>query len=242
MKIFSFLKPHVLAAGIALIAVQPAVAQEQVVVVGWGGVWQDAYRKALFEPFAKATGIKVVEEEFGGEYAKVTSQVEAGKVTWDLAAFESPQVIQGCDEGVFEKLSWDTLGGRDKQIPYAAHDCGIASDIWSTVMAWDGDKIADGPKSWADFWDVEKYPGKRGAYKDARIMLEIALLADGVKKDDMDTVLKSEGSFDRAFAKLDQLKPQVMWAESAAQGVQMLMAGYFAMNFNFTARVKGAET
>ena len=83
-----------------------AAAEEQVVVVGWGGVWQDAYRKALFEPFTKETGIKVIEEEFGGEYAKLTSQIEAGKVTWDLAAFESPQVIQGCDEGAFVKLDW----------------------------------------------------------------------------------------------------------------------------------------
>ena len=240
MKVMSFLKAQALAASIALFAVQPALAQEQVVVAGWGGVWQDAYRKALFEPFTKATGIKVVEEEFGGEYAKVTSQVEAGKVTWDLAAFESPQVIQGCDEGVFEKLNWDTLGGRDKQIDYAAHDCGIASDIWSTVMAWDGDKFKDGPKTWADFWDVEKFPGKRGAYKDARIMIEVALMADGVKKEDIYTVLKSEGGFDRAFKKLDELKPNIIWAESAAEGVQRLLAGDVAMIVNFNARVSGA--
>ncbi len=95
-----------LVAGIGRVAAR-APAEEQVVVVGWGGVWQDAYRKALFEPFMKETGIKVVEEEFGGEYAKLTSQIEAGKITWDLAAFESPQVIQGCDEGAFVKLDWD---------------------------------------------------------------------------------------------------------------------------------------
>ena len=202
------MKPLLLAAGVALIAAQAAKAEEQVVVVGWGGVWQDAYRKALFEPFMKETGIKIVEEEFGGEYAKLTSQVEAGKITWDLAAFESPQVIQGCDEGAFVKLDWDALGGRDKQIDYAAHDCGIASDIWATVMAYDGDKIKDGPKSWADFWNVEKWPGKRGGYKDARIMIEIALMADGVKKEDIYTVLNEPGGFDRAFKKLDELKPQ----------------------------------
>ena len=112
MKSSGILKPLLLAAGLALFAVQAAKAEEQVVVVGWGGVWQDAYRKALFEPFMKETGIKVVEEEFGGEYAKLTSQIEAGKITWDLAAFESPQVIQGCDKGAFVKLDWAALGGR----------------------------------------------------------------------------------------------------------------------------------
>jgi len=229
-----------LAIAIGLVLPLAAKAEEQVVVVGWGGVWQDAYRKALFEPFQKETGIKVVEEEFGGEYAKLTSQIEAGKITWDLAAFESPQVIQGCDEGAFVKLDWAKLGGRDKQIDYAAHDCGIASDIWSTVMAYDGDKIKDGPKSWADFWNVEKWPGKRGAYKDARIMIEIALMADGVKKEDIYKVLAEPAGFDRAFKKLDELKPNIIWAESAAEGVQRLLAGDAAMIINFNARVSGA--
>jgi putative spermidine/putrescine transport system substrate-binding protein len=232
-----------LAAAGAVVAVamaMPAAAEEQIVVVGWGGVWQDAYRKALFEPFAKETGIKVVEEEFGGEYAKLTSQIEAGKIVWDTAAFESPQVIQGCDEGAFVKLDWDAMGGRDKQIDYAAHDCGIASDIWATVMAYDGDKLADGPKSWADFWDVEKFPGKRGMYKDARISLEIALVADGVAREDIYKVLGEPGGMDRAFKKLDALKPHILWAESAADGMQRLLAGDVVMTVNFNARVTGA--
>lgn len=240
MKVLSSLKSLIFGTSLAVVAAGGALAQEQVVVVGWGGVWQDAYRKALFEPFMKETGIKVVEEEFGGEYARITSQVEAGKIVWDLAPFESPQVIQGCDEGIFEKLDWAALGGRDKQIDYAAHDCGIASDIWATVMAYDGDKIKDGPKSWADFWDVAKWPGKRGAYKDARIMIEVALMADGVKKEDIYTVLRSPDGFDRAFKKLDELKPHIVWSESAADGMQRLLAGDVAMTVNFNARVTGA--
>ena len=240
MKILSYLKTLALGAGIAMFAAGSASAQEQVVVVGWGGVWQDAYRKALFEPFMKETGIKIIEEEFGGEYAKITSQVEAGKITWDVVPFESPQVIQGCDEGIFEKLDWAALGGRDKQIDYAAHDCGIASDIWATVMAYDGDKIKDGPKSWAEFWDVTKWPGKRGGYKDARIMIEIALMADGVKKEEIYNVLRTPEGFDRAFKKLDELKPHILWSESAAEGMQRLLAGDVVMNVNFNARVSGA--
>jgi putative spermidine/putrescine transport system substrate-binding protein len=108
------------------------------------------------------------------------------------------------------------------------------------VLAYDGDKFKDGPKSWADFWDVAKFPGKRGAYKDARIMLEVALMADGVKKEDIYKVLSEEAGFDRAFKKLDELKPHILWAESAAEGVQRLLAGDVAMIVNFNARVSGA--
>ena len=107
-----------LAAG--MMASFDARAEGQLVAVGWGGVWQDAYRKAVFEPFMKETGIKVVEEEFGGEYAKLTSQIEAGKVTWDVAAFESPQVIQGCDEGSFVKLDWESMGALAPE-PWGPH-------------------------------------------------------------------------------------------------------------------------
>lgn len=224
----------------ALAALGVAQAQEQVVVVGWGGVWQDAYRKAVFEPFMAETGIKIVEEEFGGEYAKLAAQIEAGKITWDLAAFESPQVIQGCDEGAFRKLDWDKLGGRENSLDYAAHDCGIASDVWATVLAYDADKLDPGPASWQDFWDLEKFPGKRGAYKDARIMLEIALAADGVPQDQIYDVLGTPEGVDRAFKKLDAIKPQIIWAESAADGMQRLLAGDVVMTVNFNARVTGA--
>lgn len=222
------------------LAAGPAAAQEQVIVVGWGGVWQDAYRTAVFEPFAKETGIKVVEEEFGGEYAKLTAQIEAGKITWDLAAFESPQVIQGCDEGAFVPLDWDALGGRDNQLEYAAHDCGIASDVWATVLAYDADKLNPAPSSWQAYWDTATYPGKRGAYKDARIMLEIALLADGVPGNEIYDVLGTPEGVDRAFAKLDEIKPDLLWAESAADGMQRLLAGDVVMTVNFNARVTGA--
>jgi putative spermidine/putrescine transport system substrate-binding protein len=227
--------------GIAAVAVAAsASAQEQVVVVGWGGVWQDAYRKAVFEPFMKETGIKIVEEEFGGEYAKLTAQIEAGKITWDLAAFESPQVIQGCDEGTFKKLDWDKLGGRANQLDYAAHDCGIASDVWATVLAFDADKLNPAPTSWADYWDLTKFPGKRGAYKDARIMLEIATLANGTPKEKIYEVLGTPEGVEAAFRKLDEIKPQILWAESAADGMQRLLAGDVVMTVNFNARVSGA--
>lgn len=220
----------------------PAWASDQLVVVGWGGAWQDAYRKAVFEPFMAETGIQIVEDEFGGEYAKLTAQVDSGKITWDLASFESPQLVQGCDEGSFAPLDWDRLGGRANQLDYAVHDCGIASDIWAAVMAYDAQKFPDGPRSWADFWDVERWPGKRGGYKDARVMVELALVADGVPQEEIYRVLAAPEGMDRAFRKLDELKPHLLWSESPADGMQRLLAGDVVMNVNFSARVTDAAS
>ena len=46
---------------------------------------------------------------------------------------------------------------------------------------WPGDHH---PKSWADFWDVEKFPGRRGVRRTPPIWtIDAALLADGVKEE-----------------------------------------------------------
>ncbi len=240
MSIQRAVKGLVLGAVVQAVVVIPATANDSLVVVGWGGTWQDAYRRAVFEPFMAETGIRIIEEEFGGEYSRVISQIDTGNVIWDLAAFESPQVIQGCEEDAFEPLDWSNLGGRDQQIDYAAHDCGIASDIWATVMAYDGDVLAEGPTSWADFWDVERFPGQRGVYRDARIVIEIALAADGVKREEIYDVLLQPDGMERAFRKLEELRPHILWIGSASETVQRLLAGDVVMTVSFNARVTGA--
>ncbi|MDF5813937.1 extracellular solute-binding protein [Pseudomonas aeruginosa] len=78
-------------------------------------------------------------------------------------------------------------------------------------MAYDSTKLARAPQSWADFWNVREFPGKRGLRKGAKYTLEVALLADGVKAEDLYKVLATPEGVSRAFAKLDQLKPNIQW-------------------------------
>ena len=54
----------------------------------------------------------------------------------------------------------------------------------STVMVYRKDKYPKGgPRNWADFWDVKKFPGARSMRNHPADNLEFALLADGVPKD-----------------------------------------------------------
>jgi putative spermidine/putrescine transport system substrate-binding protein len=98
--------------------------------------------------------------------------------------------------------------------------------------AFKGDK----PGSWADFWDVKKFPGPRalgapiaaGAYG----TMEIALLADGVPLDKLYPI-----DVDRAFRKLDQIKPHVVkWYTTAVQPQQLLVDKEAVMAAAFSAR------
>jgi len=218
----------------------PALAQQQITVVNFGGANANAQKKAYYEPFEK-TGTKVVAVEYNGEQAKIKAMVETKKVTWDVVEVESPDVARGCDEGLFEKLDYSKIGNKADFNPAAVSECGIGVFVWSTVMAYNGDKLKDGPKTWADFWDTKKFPGKRGMRKGARYNLEFALMADGVKPADVYKVLATKDGAARAFKKLTELKPSIQWWEAGAQPPQFLVAGDVVMTTVYNGRIDAAN-
>ena len=231
----SILATAALAAGLAL----PAFGQ-QLTVVNFGGANGNAQKKAFYEPFEK-TGTKIVPVEYNGEQAKVKAMVETKKATWDVVEVESPDVARGCDEGLFEKLDYSKIGNKADFLPAAVRDCGIGIFVWSTVMAYDGDKLKNGPKTWADFFDTKKFPGKRGMRKGARYNLEFALMADGVKSGDVYKVLATKAGADRAFKRLSELKPNIQWWEAGAQPPQFLVAGDVTMSTVYNGRIDAAN-
>lgn len=218
-----------------------ASAQAQLTVVNFGGANGAAQKKAFFEPYDKSGAGKVVPVEYNGEQAKIKAMVEAKKITWDVVEVESPDVARGCDEGLFEKLDYSKIGNRADYLRAAVTECGIGIFVWSTVMAYNGDKLKDGPKNWADFWDVKKYPGKRGMRKGARYNLEFALMADGVPLADIYGTLRTKAGADRAFKKLGELKPHIQWWEAGAQPPQYLVAGDVVMSTVYNGRIDAAN-
>jgi putative spermidine/putrescine transport system substrate-binding protein len=121
------------------------------------------------------------------------------------------------------------------------NECGVGAVVWANALGYDGDRLKDGPKSWADFWDVKKFPGKRGMRKGAKYTLEIALLADGVKPQDVYKVLGTPEGVDRAFKKLDVLKPSIIWWTNVSQVPDMLASGELTMSVITPARLLAAN-
>jgi putative spermidine/putrescine transport system substrate-binding protein len=234
------MKTKTIVAAVLALGALPVLAQS-LTVVNFGGANGAAQRKAFTEPFEKSAGVKVVPVEYNGEQAKVKAMVEAKKVTWDLVEVESPDANRGCDEGLFEKMDWSQVGNKADFQPAAVTECAVGIFVWSTVLAYDGDKLKDAPKSWADFWDVKKYPGKRGMRKGARYNLEFALLADGVAPADVYKVLSTPAGADRAFKKLTELRPQIQWWEAGAQPPQFLVAGDVVMSTAYNGRIDAAQ-
>lgn len=208
-------------------------------VVSWGGNFQDAQRKIFFEPFAAEIGKPVLDESWDGGYGVLQAKVKAGVPNWDVVEVEAEELALGCVDGIYEKLDWDKLGGKDAYLPAAVSECGIGNIVWSTGLSYDGEKLAEGPKTWADFWDTKKFPGKRGLRKGPKYALEFALMADGVPADQVYEVLSGEGGVDRAFKKLDELKADIIWWDAGAQPLQLLSSGQVVMTSAYNGRISG---
>ena len=228
-------------AGCALVAAAPAAAAD-LAVTSWGGLYQDAQRKVYFEPFKQETGLELVEDVWNGGVGAIRAKVEGGGGEWDVVQVEAEELVLGCEEGLYEEIDWEAVGGKDQFIDAAVDDCGVGTIVWSTALTYDGDKITqDPPQSWADFWDTEKYPGKRGLRRGPKYALEFALMADGVPPDEVYDVLRTPEGVDRAFAKLDEIKDDVIWWEAGAQPLQLLATGEVVMTSAYNGRVSAAN-
>jgi putative spermidine/putrescine transport system substrate-binding protein len=118
-------------------------------------------------------------------------------------------------------------------IPGAVSECGVGIFTWAQALVY-SDQLHAAPHSWADFWDIRKYPGKRGLRHSAKYTLEIALLADGVDPKNVYPTLSTEAGVTRAFRKLDQIRKDTIWWAAAAQPGTLIDAGLVSMTSGYT--------
>ena len=227
--------------GLMAMTTAPAFAEGSISVMSFGGAYQEAQRKAVFETYTAATGIKVDEQEYGGEIAKIAAMIESGNTTIDVVDVDAPTLLQGCDEGIFEKIDWAQIGPKEDWLDGTTSDCGVGTIVYSTSLAYNGAAMADGPTVIADLFDTTKFPGKRGLWKNPATNLEFALLADGVPVDQVYEVLGTPEGLDRAFAKLDTIKSDIVWWEAGAQAPQLLASGEVVMTTAWNGRIYNAN-
>jgi len=217
----------VTAAAILALTCTPGLARDLTIVARNPAV--EPAKQVFVQPFVEATKIPAQVTGWSGGMDALRNQVKAADNTWDLVMVGSDELASGCSEGLFEKLDWSAIGGKDHYLPQAVSDCGVGAGVASLVLAWDRDKFPATP-TWSDFWDVAKYPGKRGLRRGVRGNLEIALIADGVSPGDVYKVLATSEGLDRAFRKLDQLKPYVVWWQDDTDAARILASGDVLMS------------
>ena len=222
-------------------------ANADITVMSWGGAYGEAQTEAFVKPFMASTGIPTVMVDSDNPATPLKAMVESGNVTVDVANIEYADAIRLCDEGIVVPIDASTLPAgsdgtpaADDFIPGAVTECGVSTDVWSNVFAYDSTKFPEGPTTVADFFNLEKFPGKRGLKKGAKAVLEFALMGDGVPASEVYSVLSTPEGVDRAFAKLDTIKKDVVWWEAGAQAPQLLADGEVAMTTAYNGRIFAA--
>ncbi|MCC3306316.1 ABC transporter substrate-binding protein [Sneathiella sp. HT1-7] len=213
-------------------------ADKEITFSGSGGVVGKVSKEVWWGPYTEATGTKInhVAAE-AKRMPQLEAMVKSGNVLWDAMEVSASDYPLGVKKGLFEAIDY-SLVDPDNQLPAdTREEFGVAYAAYSQVLIVRTDKLPDGKKmeSWADFWDVENFPGPRALRGRAEDNLEFALLADGVPAEDIYKVLSTEEGLDRAFAKLDEIKPHITtWWTSGAQSVQLLSDGevYFCPSYN----------
>lgn len=210
-------------------------AKEQLVVVTWGGALEEALKLSI-KDFEKENNCEIVWET-SPDYAKLKSMVESGDIQWDVVTVDPDFIYRGADQDLLESMDYSII---DKTgIENNCSDYGTGAYVWATVIGYDTDKYSEdtAPTTWADFWDTDSFPGERTLYKSPLATLELALLADGVDKDDIYPL-----DVDRAFESLDKIKDSIStWWESGAQPAQMLSSKQVSMAQAWAGRITAVQ-
>jgi putative spermidine/putrescine transport system substrate-binding protein len=202
----------------------------------YGGAFEAAKRKHIYDPFTKETSV-IVKTIQNPTAAMVKAQVDSGDIGMDMCPLGIQAVLQ-LGEKYFQKLpdSIFATPGLDKQFMYPPWAAGI--DVFATCIAWNTDLVTGAePKTWADFWDTKQFPGPRAFPGGATPPLELALLADGVPMKSLYPL-----DVDRAFKKLREIKPSVInWWTAGAVPAQLLSTKQVAYTPIWDGRAYAAQ-
>jgi len=207
-----------LASAAAVALAGAAVAQETVTVVSFGGDYQAALREALYNPAAQKLGITIEEDSLRG-IADVRLQVQGGNPTWDVVELGRQYCMSDEAAELFETLDFSLIPNAADFGEQLSGENWVAGTVtYSAVLAWDKETYGDAaPQNWADFFDVEKFPGVRAMYAQPRFMIEAALLGDGVPRDQLYPL-----DVQRAIDKIGSIRDHIeIFYTSHGQSVQM---------------------
>jgi putative spermidine/putrescine transport system substrate-binding protein len=202
----------------------------------FGGVYQEAQRKAWLEPYTALTGVQFTNDEASSN-ATIKAQVEAGQVTWDVVDVGNDFGLDA-NKDLLEPLDY-TLIPRDEVLEnLGAGDYRVPDITYGVVLGYNTDKTAGKvPAGWADFFDTAKIPGKRGAWDYSEGgLFEFALMADGVKPADLYPL-----DLPRATKKLDTIRNDLVFWASGAESQELIGSGEVAMTMIWNGRAWSAK-
>jgi putative spermidine/putrescine transport system substrate-binding protein len=217
--------------GVLYLTTRPAPV---LTVMTWPGAYGRAQASAQMRPYGAEKNVDVRTALWDGDLAEISAMVEKRQFKADVIDFELPAAVKACRQGLLEKIDPAMLPpGADGTpatrdfVARAVGPCWVGSVVYSQVMVF-SPRLKQVPATLADFFDRKKFPGRRALSRaGAKFNLEMALLADGVAPADVYKTLETPEGLDRAFAKLNALKP--IWAHDSADALDWVKNGQAVM-------------
>jgi putative spermidine/putrescine transport system substrate-binding protein len=181
-------------------------------------------------PYEAATGSKVHVDSYAGGIDEVRDQVESANVTWDVIDLTQADSLRACKEGLLENLEGidlpdgkDGTSFREDFVEGALNECGVGVIVWATAFAYNHEKFSgDAPTSIADFFDTTKFPGKRAIRDDPSVVMEWALIADGVAPAEVYGLLQTPDGVERALKKMSSIKSGLQLWTKGSEPIRLL--------------------
>ena len=221
----------------SLFYIHKAHAAEQVIVRTPGGVFDDVKKETIYDPFRKETGIEVV--PVAATNAKLMAMMKAGQNELDVIDIGDSTLLELERAGHLQQINYDEFKYTNPNDidPVFRRKFQVGSFAYAMVLAYNTKAIAPGsePKSWAEFWDLKKWPQRRTLpdMASGTPSLEFALLADGVPMDKLYPI-----DIDRAFKSMSRIRSAIpkFW-DTGALSSTLLESNEVAMGSLWSTRV-----
>ena len=197
-------------------------AAKSIVIATSGGALEAAFDTAYYKPFTAKTGIAIIKAVNTYAEAEGDGRRQRGRVGRDAGGFTAAAGF--ARQGLFEKLDYSGIDKGDL-IAGAAQEYYVQCDVAAACIAWNTKNVtpAQVPTTWAELWDLKRFSGQRGLWKQPYQTFELALMADGVAPDKLYPI-----DVKRALKSLDRIKSDIFWWANGAQSAQVLIDGDIA--------------
>jgi putative spermidine/putrescine transport system substrate-binding protein len=237
MKLITRFAKRSMFAAISLIGfvfLTPTVyAHGDMTFTSWTGPYMRSQMLGFVNPYQDSSGKNVNVEHYSGGIDEIRDQVESANVTWDVVDLTQADSIRACNEGLLERIDdidlppgKDGTAAKDDFVEGALNPCGVGVIVWATAFAYNSDAYdTDQPKTIGDFFDTRKFPGARAIRSDPTVIMEWALMADGVAREDIYKTLETPQGVERALKKMDAIKGGLQVWQSGREPIRLLNAG-----------------
>jgi putative spermidine/putrescine transport system substrate-binding protein len=215
-----------LGVGAGLAPREAAAQQRQLVMVNWGGIANEGFGRFYGEPFMAANqGVRVVQDSTGPSAGRIRSMVESGRVTWDLCDSSASSSVVLSKQNLVTRIDYNTVNRADVIGPGFALEYGAAPYSFSSVLAYDSAKFPQGgPENWADFFNLQRFPGTRLLRRDALATLDAVQMALG--KDPRNLYPLDVRA---CLAKVREVRRNAVYWNSGSESEQFLRTGEAVM-------------